>query len=288
MQDIKETCRRNVEEFGDRSTMFPAWSADAAEIVENNTLDFVYLDARHDFNGVFEDLSMWWPKLKAFGILAGHDYCDGERPEGDFFVQTAVNAFLGIKNGTCPPKNMIYRTFEYDRYVSFFIHKTAEVEERVKTQILRSSMATAHVYPRYSPYFSLFHKSGSGKFVSKCRTLCGFDCERRLRDLWPEVYSKRSAGAYKVDRDSSGAAQTIPEDFHSYSVECPRRCDMTCNQKKTFFEGLAKQADFTEEEVFIRQRHLWRKVGHDNAYTLLSCPILTYVLRPHAVARRCS
>ena len=80
--------------------MQPAWSADAAKTVPDDSLDFVYLDARHDFNGVFEDLSVWWPKLKMGGILAGHDYCDGERPEGDFFVQTAVN-WGGTDHGRC-------------------------------------------------------------------------------------------------------------------------------------------------------------------------------------------
>ncbi len=61
----------------------------------DQSLDFVYLDARHDFQGVFSDLIAWWPKLRIGGVIAGHDYCDGELPEGDFFVQTAVQSFLG-------------------------------------------------------------------------------------------------------------------------------------------------------------------------------------------------
>lgn len=36
--------------------------------------DFIYVDARHDYKGVLEDLNHWWPLLKPGGILAGHDY----------------------------------------------------------------------------------------------------------------------------------------------------------------------------------------------------------------------
>ncbi|KAI2495870.1 methyltransferase domain-containing protein [Fragilaria crotonensis] len=36
--------------------------------------DYIYVDARHDFKGVYEDLRAWWPKLREGGIMAGHDY----------------------------------------------------------------------------------------------------------------------------------------------------------------------------------------------------------------------
>jgi len=36
--------------------------------------DFVYVDARHDYKGVYEDMVAYWPKLKKGGIMAGHDY----------------------------------------------------------------------------------------------------------------------------------------------------------------------------------------------------------------------
>ena len=35
--------------------------------------DFVYVDARHDYLGVSDDLAAWWPKLRPGGIFAGHD-----------------------------------------------------------------------------------------------------------------------------------------------------------------------------------------------------------------------
>ena len=40
----------------------------------DRSFDFVYVDARHDFKAVLEDLQAWWPKVRQGGIFAGHDY----------------------------------------------------------------------------------------------------------------------------------------------------------------------------------------------------------------------
>jgi len=61
--------------------------------------DFVYLDAMHDYRNVMDDLVAWTPLVKPGGILAGHDYLDGEmafegfgRPT-TFGVKRAVDEF---------------------------------------------------------------------------------------------------------------------------------------------------------------------------------------------------
>eukprot|EP01031_Cornospumella_fuschlensis_P025083 gene25083-30297_t len=70
------------------------YSTDAAKEVPDNSLDFVYVDARHDYAGVKEDLEAWWPKLRPGGLLAGHDFVpDGVHKEGAFGVQKAVFEF---------------------------------------------------------------------------------------------------------------------------------------------------------------------------------------------------
>ena len=51
---------------------------DAAQQIENNTLDFVYIDAVHTLPMVLADCCMWWPKLKKGGLLSGHDLSLGE------------------------------------------------------------------------------------------------------------------------------------------------------------------------------------------------------------------
>jgi hypothetical protein len=72
-------------------------SADAAERFYNDSIDFLYLDAAHDYDGVFRDLTAWWPKLKCGGTIAGDDWCWSSRPGADFTVRRAVELFFSDK-----------------------------------------------------------------------------------------------------------------------------------------------------------------------------------------------
>lgn len=49
-------------------------SVDAAKAVEDNTLDFCFIDGDHSYNGVMRDLCAWWPKVKRGGWIGGHDW----------------------------------------------------------------------------------------------------------------------------------------------------------------------------------------------------------------------
>jgi len=52
------------------------FSTECAKLFPDASLDFVYVDARHDRKGVLEDMQVYWPKLKIGGIMAGHDYME--------------------------------------------------------------------------------------------------------------------------------------------------------------------------------------------------------------------
>jgi len=52
------------------------YSHEAVKRFKDNTLDFVYIDANHEFESVIEDMEIWFPKLKLGGILSGHDYVE--------------------------------------------------------------------------------------------------------------------------------------------------------------------------------------------------------------------
>ncbi len=87
--------RRRLRRFGARSTVTRATGAEVAAGVPAETLDFVYLDARHDEPSVADDLACWWPLVRPGGVIAGHDYLDGVIPAGDFGVKSAVDRFFG-------------------------------------------------------------------------------------------------------------------------------------------------------------------------------------------------
>lgn len=48
-------------------------SLEAAKKYNNQSLDFIYLDASHETEDLYEDIKAWWPKLKMGGLLAGDD-----------------------------------------------------------------------------------------------------------------------------------------------------------------------------------------------------------------------
>lgn len=49
-------------------------SMDAVSKFEDGSLDFVYIDARHEFDPVMMDIIHWVPKVRIGGIVSGHDF----------------------------------------------------------------------------------------------------------------------------------------------------------------------------------------------------------------------
>lgn len=49
-------------------------SLEASLEFEDNSLEFVFLDASHEYEDILADLEAWYPKVKPGGIFAGHDY----------------------------------------------------------------------------------------------------------------------------------------------------------------------------------------------------------------------
>ena len=67
---LQHWTKRNVTEF------YRMKSVDAAPKFKDGAFDYVYIDARHDYCGVMEDLRAYWPKVRPGGIFAGHDFVD--------------------------------------------------------------------------------------------------------------------------------------------------------------------------------------------------------------------
>jgi predicted O-methyltransferase YrrM len=56
----------------------------------DNTLDFVYIDAEHSYEGVRADIHAWLPKIRKGGCIGGHDISIGQ-------VQNAVYSIEAFK-----------------------------------------------------------------------------------------------------------------------------------------------------------------------------------------------
>jgi hypothetical protein len=89
----RSICRSTLKPFGKRSTILDMFSFEAALLIPNESLDFVYIDARHDYRSVMEDINLWWPLIKIGGILAGHDYKNSFVRKNLVEVKRAVDNF---------------------------------------------------------------------------------------------------------------------------------------------------------------------------------------------------
>lgn len=63
----------------------------AVKDIEDNSLDFVYIDANHKYQYAYEDIKLWFPKIKEGGVIGGHDICQID-------VLKAVKDFCSDKN----------------------------------------------------------------------------------------------------------------------------------------------------------------------------------------------
>ena len=73
-----------------------------------------YIDGRHDFAGVTEDLTAWWPKLCPGGLLGGHDWIG----HGD--ASRAVKGWASQLTDPLQPKHIYISA---DHPASYFMFK---------------------------------------------------------------------------------------------------------------------------------------------------------------------
>lgn len=65
---------KNLSKIIDKFKVIIGDSADTASLFEDKSLEFVFIDANHEYLSVKRDILAWLPKIKEGGVLAGHDY----------------------------------------------------------------------------------------------------------------------------------------------------------------------------------------------------------------------
>jgi uncharacterized Rossmann fold enzyme len=81
--------RQVVEFAGPRAKILRQDSQEAAKAIPDRSLDFVFIDADHSYEGCKADIEAWLPKIKPGGFISGHDYENTEFPK--FGVKRAVD-----------------------------------------------------------------------------------------------------------------------------------------------------------------------------------------------------
>lgn len=98
---VDDLCNKAFEEAKARTgkynvKLIRAFSMDAVKIFEDESLDFVFIDANHDYEHVVEDIAAWSKKVRKGGLVVGHDYF--KNPELNFGVMEAVDGWCSAYN----------------------------------------------------------------------------------------------------------------------------------------------------------------------------------------------
>jgi len=108
-QKFMEATITNIKPWQEKAVLLKGHSTQVVTQIPDNSLDWVYIDARHDYKGCYEDITTYWSKIKPGGIMSGHDYMSADEVHGQDWsicydgtintsaVKGAVNDFATLK-----------------------------------------------------------------------------------------------------------------------------------------------------------------------------------------------
>jgi len=104
--DAENIAKKVLEPFGSRIVFIRKPSVEAAKVVQDSSLDYIYIDGGHEYEDVKTDIEAWYPKLINMGMLAGHDFWKKEVSEAvsefankEKLAAFGVTAFGNISKG---------------------------------------------------------------------------------------------------------------------------------------------------------------------------------------------
>lgn len=91
MDSYEKEARERMAKFD--AHFIKKFSMEAVKEIEDNSLDFVFIDANHCFEYVLDDIREWSKKVRPGGIVSGHDYS-----KHMFGVKKAVDKWVKENN----------------------------------------------------------------------------------------------------------------------------------------------------------------------------------------------
>lgn len=92
-------CEAIAATYRDRATLHILRTDAAAALVDDGSLDFVFIDADHSYAAVADDIARWTPKVRPGGWVGGHDYHPRKWPG---VVRAVEEAFTTARIHTMP------------------------------------------------------------------------------------------------------------------------------------------------------------------------------------------
>jgi len=88
-KSLYDICKEQITPVSDYVNIIKGDSVEVSSRYEDESLDFVFIDGDHSYDGVTRDIKAYWPKVRIGGIISGHDYegawADCKRAVDDFF-----------------------------------------------------------------------------------------------------------------------------------------------------------------------------------------------------------
>lgn len=105
---LEQLARERLAGFEDRCVVLKRDSVSVAP--EVGQVDLVFIDARHDYEGVRGDIEAWWPMVKSGGWLGGHDL-------------SAKDPLIGVKRAVTEFTQANDLTFDSDEGNTWWVRK---------------------------------------------------------------------------------------------------------------------------------------------------------------------
>ena len=94
--NTRDEFEKNIEPVKHIINVLNMDSVEAAKLYEDESIDFIFIDADHKYNPVVNEIKAFLPKMKRGSTMTGHDYTPAM--DDDNRVYDAVNDTLGKEN----------------------------------------------------------------------------------------------------------------------------------------------------------------------------------------------
>lgn len=126
LKNWKDQCLNRMK--GRNFTLLQGFSENVVHEVEDNSLDFVYIDADHSYDFVMQDIILWGRKIKKGGIITGHDYySDNKTSKRRAKVKQAVDDYTRVHDIKFYTTSEPHAILKGDFYPSWFWVKLEDI-----------------------------------------------------------------------------------------------------------------------------------------------------------------
>lgn len=87
-----------VRKYAENITIYRSTSREVIDYIDNELLDFVYIDGNHQEEFIRDDIKLWYPKVKRGGFIGGHDYYSKRHPHIQKVIKENFDNIITFKD----------------------------------------------------------------------------------------------------------------------------------------------------------------------------------------------